>query len=98
TMFISLSLPDALPISKRIAVEAANAIPGLQVAGIDMIVPRLDTPDGTIVLEANPGANLSVHHNPGYGQKMDVAGAILDEMIRRRSEEHTSELQSRFDL
>lgn len=73
--------PDAL----RIAERAAASIPGMGVAGIDLMMPSLDTAVGTVVLEANTGANLSIHHVPGYGEPVDVAGAIVDAMLAREA-------------
>lgn len=71
------------PGLKRIAVEAVRAIPGLEVSGIDLLVPSLDSPKGAIVLESNPGASISVHHSPAYGNPVDVGGALVEEMLRR---------------
>lgn len=66
---------------KDLAVEACRAVPGLGAAGIDLLAPSLDSVEGAVVLEANTGANVSVHHMPAYGVSRDVAGPILDAMI-----------------
>ncbi len=65
----------------QMAVDAARAIPGLGVAGIDLLAPDITSTDGAVVLEANVQANVRPHHCPAYGRPRDVAGAIIDEMI-----------------
>ena len=69
--------PDLL----KLAVDAARAIPGLGVAGVDLLVPDIRSADGAVVLEANVQANSRPHNCPAYGRPRDVAGAIIDEMI-----------------
>jgi cyanophycin synthetase len=64
-----------------LAVDAVRAIPGLGVAGIDVLAPDATSADRAVVLEANVGANIRIHHCPAYGQPRNVAGAIIDEMI-----------------
>ncbi|WP_413316681.1 hypothetical protein AA0Z99_08565 [Agrococcus sp. 1P02AA] len=73
--------PDAL----RLAVRAAASIPGMGVSGIDLMLPALESADGAVVLEANTGANLSIHHVPGYGAPVDVGAAIVDAMLAREA-------------
>jgi D-alanine-D-alanine ligase-like ATP-grasp enzyme len=65
----------------QIAVDAVRAVPGLGLAGIDILVPDIGSADGAVVLEANVSANVRVHHCPAYGRSRDVAGTIIDEMI-----------------
>ena len=69
------------PGVKDLAVRAARAIPGLHVAGVDLMVPALDQHNGAVVLEANTSANIAMHHAPAYGEPVDVAAAIVDEML-----------------
>ena len=66
---------------RQLAVDATRAIPGLGVAGIDLMTPDIGSADGAVVLEANVGANLRVHNCPAHGQPRNPAGAIIDEMI-----------------
>lgn len=73
------------PAALRIAARAAASIPGMGVAGIDLMMPSLDSPAGTVVLEANTGANLSIHHAPGYGAPVDVGAAIVEAMLAREA-------------
>ena len=72
-----LAHPDLL----QMAVDAVRAIPGLGLAGVDLLAPDIGSADGAVVLEANVQANIRVHNCPAYGRPRDVAGAIIDEMI-----------------
>lgn len=72
------------PGVKDLAVRAARAIPGLHVAGVDLMVPALDQHNGAVVLEANTSANIAMHHAPAYGEPVDVAADIVDEMLAKR--------------
>lgn len=69
------------PGLSALAVAATRAVPGLTVAGIDLMATSLTDPAGAVVLEANTAANLSVHHLPAYGTPRDVGGAIVEEML-----------------
>lgn len=68
---------------KGLAVAAANAIPGLTLGGVDLLVKSLDSSAGAVVIEINTAANISVHHAPAYGNPVDVGRAIVDEILRR---------------
>ncbi len=72
-----LAHPDLMTM----AVDAARAIPGLGVAGVDLLTPDITSADGAVVLEVNVQANVRIHHCPAHGRPRDVAGAIIDEMI-----------------
>ena len=69
------------PDLRELAIEATRAIPGLGVAGVDLLTPDIRSADGAVVLEANVGANIRIHNCPTYGRPRNVAGAIIDEMI-----------------
>ena len=69
------------PGLRELAIEATRAIPGLGLAGVDLLAPDIRSPDGAVVLEANVGANILIHNCPAYGQPRNVAGDIVDEMI-----------------
>lgn len=69
------------PEIQELAVRAAQAIPGLIIAGIDLLAESPATDTSAVVLRANAAANISLHHIPAYGARADVAGAIIDQMI-----------------
>lgn len=65
----------------ELAIEATRAIPGLGLAGVDLMAPDIRSADSAVVLEANVGANIRIHHCPTYGRPRNPAEAIIDEMI-----------------
>jgi D-alanine-D-alanine ligase-like ATP-grasp enzyme len=65
----------------RMAESVAKAIPGLRVAGIDMILPREGIGEEPYVLEVNSSAMITGHHYPWVGQSRDAAGMLLDAMF-----------------
>ena len=72
-----LAHPDLLAV----AVDAVRAVPGLGLAGVDLLVPDIGTADGAVVLELNVAANIRVHRCPAYGLPRNPATDIVDEMI-----------------
>lgn len=69
------------PSLKAAAVRAARAIPGLDVAGVDLITadPRRRAGRGNyIICEVNSDPGIDIHHFPMHGTPRDVAGAIVD--------------------
>src|SRR5699024_12079400 len=78
-----LSLHDALPISSH-------------VAGLHLPLIRR----GDAVLRLIPFGNTSADHNIGQYIVRRIVDfyRLIDRVCTARSEEHTSELQSRFDL
>lgn len=68
------------PENRKAAEKAALAI-GLDIAGIDMVVPDISEPmregSGAIV-EVNAAPGIRMHLNPSQGEKRDVASLILD--------------------
>lgn len=60
------------------AEDAAKSVPGLAVAGIDLMVSGLCDHSEGIVLEANTAANIAVHHYPAYGAPQSAADAIIE--------------------
>jgi len=59
---------------KNIAVQAVKAIPGLNYAGIDLIL----TKDGASIIEINTTAGISLHTFPVHGKPQNVAEKIVD--------------------
>lgn len=74
---------------KQIAVNAIAAIPGLEMAAVDLMVKNLDSAEGATVLEVNQTPGLSMHVTPAIGESVDVTGAICDYLAQRHLE-HSS--------
>src|SRR5207248_10522039 len=84
----TLSLHDALPIFRYRSEQ------GIGVAGGEREQKLCQSP-----IRADAGKNLLVLHLPGHdGAAHAFALESLDELRKFRSEEHTSELQSPYDL
>lgn len=72
---------DIHPTYLAVAEQAAEAFPGLGIAGIDVMVRDFQAPiddNGYIVVEVNSMPALGAHHFPWLGQPSNAAGAILD--------------------
>ncbi|MGO1441059.1 MAG: hypothetical protein ACTHVY_13360 [Brevibacterium yomogidense] len=71
---------DAIdPSYLRIAERAVAAVPGLRIAGVDLIGTDLATPaiaDDHVVIELNPNPGLGIHAGARGGERRDIAGAI----------------------
>lgn len=60
---------------------AVRAIPGLRLAGLDMLLPRGGVGAEPVVLEINSNPMISGHHFPWFGRERDAAGMILDALF-----------------
>lgn len=69
--------PEEIELCER----AVRAIPGLRLAGLDMLLPRGGVGDEPVVLEINSSPMISGHHFPWAGQECDAAGMILDALF-----------------
>ncbi|UFU02203.1 ATP-grasp domain-containing protein [Ruania suaedae] len=69
-------LPDEIELAER----AVRAIPGLRLAGLDMLLPRGGRGSAPSILEINSSPMISGHHFPWEGQERDVAGMLIDAM------------------
>jgi len=73
------------PLVARRAIEAARVV-GLDVAGVDVVAPRIDRPleetRGAMV-EVNAAPGLRMHLEPSHGQGRAVGEAIIDSMFAR---------------
>src|SRR5699024_12310296 len=92
-----LSLHDALPISKP-----STTTPNYKSYNGTLIHPLLQPDPISTVKPTTPLPSLDLL-SPGQPLKTEVTQAEIQETSRRieqqlRSEEHTSELQSRFDI
>lgn len=80
----SCDITDRLaPRIRSIAERAAQAIPGLAVVGVDLLVTSFDDDAEVAVIEMNPRANLSVHYAPFRGTPRNPADEIVRLMLER---------------
>src|SRR5690625_3126830 len=63
--------------------SAARRIPGLRLAGFDVLLPRGQGEKEIGFIEINDGPMISMHHFPWEGESRNVAGAVLDAMFPR---------------
>ncbi|HET9954246.1 MAG TPA: cyanophycin synthetase, partial [Polyangiaceae bacterium] len=71
-------------VAKRVA-DAAAMI-GLDIAGIDVMAPRLDIPlekSGGAIVEVNAAPGLRMHLEPSSGKPRNVGSAIIESMFGR---------------
>lgn len=61
--------------------KVARAIPGMRLAGVDVIFDINGNADESVVLEVNTSPQLSIHHFPWEGEPQNVAGHVLDAMF-----------------
>lgn len=72
---------------RRVAEQATYAIPGLGVAGVDIIATDWREPAGNhnhIVVEVNSRPIIGGHHFPWEGKSRNAAGAIVDACLPKR--------------
>ncbi len=74
---------DLAPGILQLATSATSAIPGMDAAGVDLLVPNLAGTEGAAVVELNAGANVSVHEFPAFGAARPVAAAMLRQMVQQ---------------
>lgn len=72
----------------RTAEKACSAIPGLGVAGVDVLVPDLRSAIGAKVIELNASANSAINQYPAFGQGRAVTAEIVGAMIRQYGYSH----------
>lgn len=73
----SVDLTDVLPDNlKKIAIDATEAIPGLTVSGMDMIVDSVSKKG--VIIEANTRPGLGGHLFPADGIARDIPKEIID--------------------
>jgi D-alanine-D-alanine ligase-like ATP-grasp enzyme len=81
----SIDVTDTVaPSVKAIAARAVAAIPGLELAGVDLILDAAD-PARAVVLEVNSNPGLGGHHFPMIGAPRDVAAAVWGHAFRRQA-------------
>lgn len=61
--------------------SVSRRVPGLRLAGFDVLLPRGVGETGVSFIEINANPMISMHHFPWEGESRDVAGAIVDAMF-----------------
>ncbi|TLP96992.1 ATP-grasp domain-containing protein [Nesterenkonia salmonea] len=72
---------DMSPAEIAMAENVARAIPGLRVAGLDMLLPRDGNGSEPHVLEVNSSPLITGHHYPWAGPSRDVAAMLIEAMF-----------------
>lgn len=62
----------------NIAIQAINAIPGLEWAGVDIMTDNINSSENYNIIEINASPGINIHQNPNVGEKLNVAADILD--------------------
>lgn len=65
----------------RLAEQACSAVPGLGVAGVDLLVPDIRQSAGARVVELNTSANSGANQYPAFGDGRNVTGAVVEAML-----------------
>lgn len=63
---------------KEVAVRAKNAIPDLEVGGVDILASDLSDVGSAYVVEVNTAASLDMHRYPTHGSARDIDKDIVD--------------------
>lgn len=63
-----------------VAVDAMWAFPGLDVAGVDLRAPRLDSAEGATAVRVDPTCDVREFRYPAYGDDRRVAVSLIDHM------------------
>ncbi|GAA4837210.1 hypothetical protein [Garicola koreensis] len=74
------------PEEVEMAEQTAKAIPGLRIAGLDLLLPRDGQGSAPHVLEINGTPMITGHHYPWYGQSRDVAAMLVESMFGKESD------------
>lgn len=63
---------------KTMAENAVKAVPGLEIAAVDLVVQDLNSINGAKVLEINQSPGLFMHAVPAVGEPVDVFGHVCE--------------------
>ncbi|WBL19772.1 hypothetical protein [Citricoccus sp. NR2] len=72
---------DISASEKRFIERASRVIPGLRLAGFDVLLPRFGVQAEPSIIEVNHSPMTSMHHLPWEGKKRNVSAAIMDAMF-----------------
>ncbi|WP_347454576.1 sugar-transfer associated ATP-grasp domain-containing protein [Acinetobacter sp. ANC 7454] len=67
---------------KVICEKAVKAIPGLKLAGVDLLANSLTDPSQVKILELNTYCNLTFNQYPYYGKGFNVFDSLIEETIK----------------
>lgn len=67
---------------KQLAIDGLWALPGLEAAAVDLVVPALDSADGAMVMDIDPAASVAHFRYPDYGKYRKPHLAIMEQIIR----------------
>ena len=77
----SVDVTDDVAAPHRALAERAALAVGLDVAGVDMVVPDIADPESPAwVLEVNAAPGIRMHHHPTLGEPRDAADAIVQSL------------------
>jgi len=75
----TVDVTGLLPLSvMEVAEKAVKAIPGLEVAGVDIMYDKESKAQNVFVIEINTNPGIGGHHYPAKGAKRNVAGMIWE--------------------
>src|SRR5699024_2701585 len=78
----AVDVTDSLTTAQTEFVQSAvEVIPGLSIAGVDVMFDAEEEPHGLVVLEVNPAPQIALYHHPLEGETRNVASAVLDAMF-----------------
>lgn len=78
----AIDATDEISREEREMVEkAVRSVPGLNVVGMDVLLPRSDGDSEPTIIEINANPMITMHHFPAEGTPRNVASAIMDAMF-----------------
>lgn len=79
---VTIDVTEALDESLAdLAINAAWTLPGCRIAGVDLLVQGVDTPEKALVLNVDARANFILHYYPWIGQRRPVAKSLIHYMV-----------------
>ncbi|MCH8561204.1 hypothetical protein [Nesterenkonia sp. DZ6] len=86
---VAVDLTETIPADAMgLAEAAAAAIPGLNFAGVDILMPDLTSADSATVIEVNTSPNLLVHDAPAYGRPRAAADLLIRALVDQEAPKH----------
>jgi cyanophycin synthetase len=77
----AIDVTDKVHIDNIELAERAARVIGLDIAGIDVVSPRVDRPlteTGGVIVEVNAAPGFRMHVSPSHGESRDVGGHVID--------------------